>query len=104
MIKLKEGVDVRGLHPKMWDAVYTIKPFFDNQNVDLVITSALDGQHSYGSLHYSGMAIDIRIRNIRHIKELSNLIKDILPSAYDVVLEETHIHIELQPKNQTERI
>lgn len=102
MIKIKDGVDVRGLHSKIWDAIYLIEPFFSNHGTSITLTSALDGVHSHGSLHYVGCAVDIRIRDISFVNELFNLIKDLLPSGYDVVLEDTHIHIEWQPKNPSE--
>ena len=102
MIKIKKGVDVRGLHPKMWELVYLILPIFDSKGVDLVITSALEGNHSYGSLHYSGMAIDTRKRNLPFANEVFNLIMDIVPKAYDCVNEETHFHFEYQPKTRNE--
>ena len=102
MIQIKEGVDVRGLHSKLWDAIYIIEPLFTSKSLDLVITSGLDGRHSYKSLHFSGLAIDIRTRDYPYPSELCSLIKDLLPKAYDVVLEATHIHIEYQPKTRSE--
>jgi len=102
MIIINDGVDVRNLHIKMWDALYTILPLFESKGKNLIVTSALDGKHGWGSLHYVGCAVDIRRWGIDLINEFVNLIKDILPSGFDVVLEDTHIHIEWQPKTQDE--
>ena len=102
MIKVKEGVDLRGLHLKMWELIYLIEPIFKQKNVDLVITSALEGNHSYGSLHYAGLAIDVRKRDLPLADEVFNLILDIMPKAYDAVNESTHFHFEYQPKTQSE--
>ena len=102
MISIKEGVDVRGLHPKIWEAIYLVDGLLNPRNIDTVITSGLEGKHSYGSLHYSGLAVDIRKRTILHADEMFSLIKELLPDAYDCVNEKTHYHIEYQPKTLEE--
>lgn len=104
MIGIKQGVDVRGLQPVMWDLIYDIEPFYAEEDLVLIITSALDGEHSHGSLHYSGMAIDIRTRTLSEPRDMYERIKSVISGAFDVVLHTTHIHIEYQPKNQKERI
>jgi hypothetical protein len=105
MIVIKDNVDVRGLHPKLWEMVYLIKPFFDNKGVDLMITSALDSdKHMFGSLHYLGAALDIRSQHIDFADELFNTIAELLPSGYDCVNERTHYHIEWQPKTLEEKL
>lgn len=104
MIIIKQGVDVRGLHPFIWNMLYDIEPFYNELGLNLVITSALDGIHSRASLHYLGLAVDIRIRELNTPIDMFDRIKSVLHPAYDVVLESTHIHIEYQPKTQNERI
>ena len=69
MISIKSGVDVRGLNAVLWDAIYEIEKLYNNAGTDLVITSALDGNHSYGSLHYSGMALDFVTRTLKQEKK-----------------------------------
>ena len=98
MIVLKEGVDVRHAHYKMWEAAYEIEPIYRSLGADLVITAGLDGKHKTGSLHYVGCAFDIRTRNISDASNAYIMIKEKLSDAYDVVLHSTHIHIEYQPK------
>ena len=73
MIKIKNGVDVRGLHIKLWEAIYLLLPLFDSKNIELVITSGLEGNHGWGSLHYVGLAVDIRIRDYPFPDELFKL-------------------------------
>jgi len=104
MIGLKDGVDVRGLQPVMWDMIYDIEPFYAEQDLVLIITAALDGKHKEGSFHYLGLAIDIRTRTLVEPRDMYERIKSVLADAFDVVWHETHIHIEYQPKNQDERI
>ena len=102
MIKIKHGVDVRGLHLKMWELIYLIEPIFKSKHCYVVITSALDGHHSMNSLHYVGLAVDIRKRDLPFPDEVFGLILDIMPRAYDAVNETTHFHFEYQPKNRSE--
>ena len=104
MIGIKQGVDVRGLQPVMWDLIYTIEPLYKEQDLVLVITAALDGKHSFGSFHYLGLAIDIRTNTLSDPEKMYERIKQKISSAFDVILHTTHIHIEYQPKNQDERI
>lgn len=75
-----------------------------------VMTSGRDGSHITGSLHYEGRACDIRLLthyyynhvigpvewedNIR----LAAAFQDGLGEDIQVIIENTHIHIELDPK------
>lgn len=104
MIVIKDGVDVKNLHPVMWDMIYRIKPFFDTAKIDLVITSGTDSKHGNGSLHYVGLAVDIRTKTMKNKKKMFKSIKAVLPSGYDVVPESTHLHIEYQPKTRFEML
>ncbi len=64
-----------------------------------VITSAVDGVHSEKSLHKKGRAVDYRTWYFED-DQLEHLVKEIrknLPSGYDVVLEQDHLHIEYDP-------
>lgn len=73
----------------------------------VVITSANDGRHMDGSLHYKDRAFDIRIWNIksknsqlRHAlaRTWAARIAERLGEDYDVILESDHIHMEYDPK------
>lgn len=69
-----------------------------------VITAATDGPHSRASLHYSGSALDFRTRDLgldRHgMESLAKTLRERLGHDFDVVLEETHLHVEWQPKRR----
>lgn len=104
MIVIKEGVDVIGLNTIMWKMIYDIKPLFDKESVDLVITSALDGTHRDHSKHYSGLAVDIRTRDLNDPKIMLKHLKTFLSNSFDVVYHSTHIHIEYDPRNQEDRL
>jgi len=64
----------------------------------LTVTSALDGVHKTGSLHYQGLAIDIRSRTLPDELTIANELRDDLGPDYDVLLERDHIHIEYDPR------
>lgn len=68
---------------------------------ELVVTSTLEGKHMEGSLHYQGLAVDIRIKDVEKPEEWAVAIKTALNSQdheFDVLLETDHIHIEYDPK------
>ena len=64
------------------------------------ITSLMDGTHSHKSLHYSGRAVDFRTRDLSalEVSHLAAALKADLGPPFDVVVEETHLHVEWDPK------
>jgi len=52
------------------------------------------------SLHYKGLAIDLRTRDLKSgvAEKLIRLLKEKLGRSYDIVLEPDHIHLEYDPK------
>ena len=69
-------------------------------NSEAEFTSIVDGKHSYKSLHYAGLACDLRIWyiDVDERKHFTGAIAHLLGPAYDVVLKPDHIHCEFQPK------
>lgn len=70
---------------------------------EITITAILDGTHKKGSKHYEAHAFDIRTTHKRYytteqITDLSDLLKIALDNNYDIVIHNTHIHIEFDPK------
>lgn len=101
MMRIKPGVSVRALRPQLLLAVLAADRLMAAMSVDLVITSGDEGQHSRGSRHYSGLALDFRSRDlVDHETKLgvANALRECLGDEYDVLLEETHIHVEYDPK------
>jgi len=101
MIIIKPGVSITGIKPEINLAITIAHSIYQTFNYDLIITAGTEGKHSTGSLHYVGLAIDIRIRHIISQKELNKILdnlKSSLSPSYDVILHATHIHIEFQPK------
>lgn len=100
MLLLKPGVRVAGLRPEILFAIIAAERVCAEMGVDCVITACVDGVHQAGSLHYCGLALDLRSRDFRPgdaDKAIARL-KQCLGTDYDVVLEKDHIHVEFQQK------
>lgn len=109
-VTTKEGVDLQELQPIMRDQLHrVVAPAFEMLfGRQVVVTSTMtDGKHGYKSLHYLGFACDIRIwvYDDGHYDFLTEdqlyevaiyLRKELLP-GFDVVIEDTHLHIEYDP-------
>lgn len=99
---LKTGIRVAGIRPEILLALIIAERIFHTEvpAVEMVVTDITGDNHGRASLHYVGLAVDLRIRGIS--KETILIIVERLQAAlgenYDVVLESDHIHIEFQPK------
>lgn len=99
-MKIKPGVSLLGLQPQMIIAVIAANDIWAGLDQELVITSCTDGVHRKGSLHYKGLALDLRTRDFSDAdkeKAFAEL-AEALGQAYDTVLESTHIHVEWDPE------
>ena len=97
MLFLKPGVRLIGIRPELVIAVIAAERVYEKAGHDFTITTCVDGQHSRGSLHYAGAAIDVRTRDVP-AGDLPKLVSRILGPDFDVVLETDHVHLEFQPK------
>lgn len=97
MIALKEGVRLLGIRPELVIAIVITGDVYESFGESLVITSVVDGQHMRASLHYVGAAFGARLPS-RNPDALRQRLAEALGADFDVVLEETHIHVEWQPK------
>ncbi len=98
---IKKGVKAKGLQPEILLAILEAREVYRKFHAELVITSLLDGVHMPTSLHYEGLAVDIRTRNLSEKNRpiAAAKLRYALGTEYDVVLEATHLHVEFQPKN-----
>ncbi|HZV07171.1 MAG TPA: hypothetical protein VE999_18965 [Gemmataceae bacterium] len=105
MLLLKPGVRVAGLRPEILIAIIAAERVCADMGVDCVITACVDGVHQAGSLHYCGLAVDLRSRDFRpgNADKAIARLKQCLGTDYDVVLETDHIHIEFQQKQPLTR-
>jgi len=99
-MKIKPGAvwsPLAGLHIEMRRALIAAETVFKAHGVELVVTSGLDGEHSAGSYHYYGLAVDLRTRQIPTVAEVQQIAQELraaLGSPYDVVVEGDHLHLE----------
>jgi hypothetical protein len=105
-MKLKQGVtlDSRVKAPILY-ALGIAEVLFRQFNRELVVTSLTEGEHKTDSLHYKGLAADIRIRHLsaQEQRDVFVRFKNILDyMGFDVVLEADHIHIEFDFKKGDE--
>lgn len=100
MVQFKDGVSVDGIKKETIALIVILNTYFELRiGKELVVTSCTDGKHMKGSKHYSGYAIDIRIRHLT-ASEISKLIawfKSLHEREYDMVVEKDHIHVEYDP-------
>lgn len=99
-MRVKDGVRIRGLSPEAVVALMMAEPIWRDHAQELVVTSATDGNHSTGSLHHTGEAVDLRTRYFQRgeSEEVAEELRAALPDSYDVVNEGTHMHVEHDPK------
>lgn len=101
MMRIKKNVLIFGIRPEINVALQVAHSVYNSYGYELTITSGTEGPHSRGSLHFQGLAVDLRTRNVetRMHQALRDEIADRLTSEFDVVLEDDHIHIEYQRKS-----
>lgn len=101
-MKLKTGVDPVALAPQLLLALYVADGIWRELGEELVVTSLNDSKHSHTSLHYAGMAADLRTRYFSpaQVNNAAARLREALGTnpSYDVVVESDHIHLEYQPK------
>ena len=105
MLLLKPGVRVAGLRSEILLAVVAAERVCAEMGVDCVVTACVDGVHKAGSLHYCGLAVDLRSRDFRpgDLDKAIARIRQCLGADYDVVLENDHVHVEFDQKQPLTR-
>lgn len=98
--RIKDGVRLQGINPVMVIADAVVASCFEHAGAYCMITSCTDGPHSDQSLHYAGLALDYRTNHITPAlaEGVAHLARERLGDGFDVVLEQTHIHVEYDPK------
>ncbi len=99
-LALKPGVDFSNLQPQMGLAAQIVTTTYSQRGYECTITSAADGRHGRRSLHYTGFALDFRVRHIpkRERPALAKAIRRALGNSFDVILFSNHIHTEYDPR------
>lgn len=100
MKHVKDGVKTEGIQPQLLDAILICTAVYIHAGQQITVTSICDGVHSKNSLHYKGLAVDLRTRDLKGItaNQLAVRLRKALGNEYDVVVEKDHIHVEYDPK------
>lgn len=100
MLRIKDGVSLEKLRPEIVVGLMVAASIYDSVAKDCTITSVNDSTHMAGSLHYEGLAVDLRISNLDpgQPQTLRDRIALAAGPDFDVVLEKDHIHMEWDPK------
>lgn len=103
-MSIKDGVRFTSVDQAMAFADRVVSAAYARRGVVDVITSANDGRHGVGSLHFIGAAYDYRTKTVPR-SEINGLVEEIrehLGEQYDVLFEyegrpNEHLHVEFQP-------
>jgi len=99
-MRVKPGVRIFGMRPEVFFALGIAEGLWQREGSEVTVTGGVEGKHMTASLHYLGLAADIRKRDVE-ATILAELLKDLreqLGDDFDVVEEGDHLHIEFQPK------
>ena len=103
-MRLKDSsVSLDGAKAPILHAMAVAEPIMEKWGA-FTVTSVRDGKHSARSLHYVGLAMDVRIWALKEDADKTQAITELkaaLGPDYDVVLEADHIHVEFDPKEPT---
>lgn len=98
-MRLKPGVKITLLRPPMMFALLAAEGvFYRNGSREVVVTSGEDGEHMEKSLHYLGLAVDVRRPDDAMVPFIMRGLREALGPDFDVVDERNHIHIEYDPR------
>lgn len=97
LFSIKPGVRVFGARSELVLGLQIVANVYAAFGFDCVVTSIMEGTHSRASLHYTGVAADLRLPPSRAV-ELVAAMQHALGDDFDVVLEADHVHVEFQPK------
>lgn len=96
MLSVKPGAAIIGVAAPL----FFVATIWDQICGNGVITEGSGGVHHPGSLHYVGLALDLRTRDVPsellngYVEELKARIGD----EFDVIKEGDHLHVEMQLK------
>lgn len=102
-MRFKPKVDARFLRQEIVKYLFNIEAIFryhkKNSRYQLTLTAAHDGIHRIDSKHYEEKAIDLRIWGFKssQLIEIKQDLDSLLGPDYQVLIEETHIHLEFDP-------
>ena len=98
-MKLKKGVNIQSLNIKTRPALIAAEQIWNKYKQELVVTCGLDSEHSAGSFHYYGLALDFRTNYFQALERTKAFerLGRLLGNSFNVILHSTHIHVEYDP-------
>lgn len=95
-MKIKYSAVMAGLQLEMREVLKQADLLWKENNEELVVTAATDGEHSAGSLHYYGYAVDLRTRyfGADDSRKIAIELQKRLNKDYTVIFEGDHIHVQ----------
>ena len=108
MLAFEAGVAVEGIRAEAVVGLLVAGQAFAAEGVDCVVTSATDGGHKVDSLHYRGLAFDLRTHHVHpDVKPrlLTRLRDALAPLGFEVLFESAgqpgeHAHVEFDPRRE----
>ena len=105
MFSVKPGVSILGIQAPLVLGLMVAKQAFEDQGYDCVLTSCTDGTHKADSLHYVGLAADLRTKHLPlgpKARVLAQLRDRLSPLGFEVLYEgaetpQEHVHLEYDP-------
>jgi len=97
-MKIKPDANIQGIKIEMRPVFIHADRIWKKYGQPLTVTAGMDGEHSAVSLHYYGYAVDLRTRDFNKTQKAkcADELRVALGTAYDVVVEKNHIHVEYQ--------
>lgn len=94
------GARILGLRPEIVIGLTIANDVYREFGFDCIVTAGIDGSHSRGSIHYKGLAVDLRARHIPATEQpkITAKLQERLGDDFDVVFEGDHWHLEFDPK------
>lgn len=109
LYQLKSGVSTQNLQQVMLQMLDDLAKLYKLLGMQLTVTSTDDGKHIKNSLHYDGLAVDIRNRDIpeRHRNFQAKVLILFLMARgkeWQLVIEKDHFHIEYDTRINHEKV
>jgi hypothetical protein len=104
-----DSVDLDAICPELSRLAPLIDVCYSAFECLAIVTATTGGHHMKGSLHYRGLALDLRVKNLGGVPRQRSLhsclkrnIDAMYPGLYDTLLEDpggehAHIHLEASP-------
>lgn len=107
MLKLKKGSDLSNFSTQALFAAIVVDQVYEKYGKnDVTITEVSGGKHGKSSVHYYGFAIDVRtwVLNDTEKVHITNELKDRLGEQFDIIMHDSHLHVEYDPRKALDRV